>query len=121
MQWLFGDVSRRNSMLATVVCAIVVVGAGAGSAFAGEVTGPPGTPGVIGSGSEQETEAPSHANSICAFSGLNDFRAENGQIEVHVQSPGTEHRLGNTPPGVPGQACKGFSNPENPREKHEKR
>ena len=117
MQWLFSDVSRRNSMLATAVCAIAVVGAGAGSAFAGEVKGPPGTPGVFGSGSEQETGAPAHANSICAFSGLNDFREENGQIEVIVQSPGTEHRLGNTPAGVPGGACKGFSNPGNPREK----
>jgi hypothetical protein len=110
------DVSRR-SLLATVVCAVAVVGGGVGSAFAGEVKGPPGTPGEIGSGSQTNTGAPSHANSICAFSGLNDFRAENGQIEVITQSPGTEHRLGNTPAGVPGQACKGFSNPENPREK----
>src|SRR5262249_19334478 len=69
------------------------------------------------SGSERETGAPSHANSICAFSGQNDFRPENGQIVFHVQSPGQEHRLGNTPPGVPGEACKGFSNPENPRAK----
>jgi hypothetical protein len=104
-------------MLATAVCVIAVVGTGAGSAFAGEVKGPPGTPGEFGSGSEQATGAPAHANSICAFSGLNDFREENGEIETIVQSPGTEHRLGNTPPGVPGEACKGFSNPENPREK----
>jgi hypothetical protein len=117
MRRLCGEVSRRKSTLATVVCAIAVVGAGAGSAFAGEVKGPPGTPGVFGSGSERDTGAPAHANSICAFSGLNDFREKNGQIEVIVQSPGTEHRLGNTPSGVPGEACKGFSNPENPREK----
>jgi hypothetical protein len=105
-------------MLATVaVCAIGVGGAGASAALAGEVKGPPGTPGVIGSGSETDTGAPAHANSICAFSGLNDFRAKNGQIEVITQSPGTEHRLGHTPAGVPGEACKGFSNPENPREK----
>jgi hypothetical protein len=108
---------RSRSTLVTAVCVAAVVGVGAGSAFAGEVKGPPGTPGVIGSGSEENTGAPSHANSICAFSGLNDFRAENGQIEVIVQSPGTEHRLGHTPAGVPGEACKGFSNPENPREK----
>jgi hypothetical protein len=116
MKRLFSEVSRR-SMILTAACAIALVGGGVGSASAGEVKGPPGTPGVVGSGSQTNTAAPSHANSICAFSGLNDFRAENGQIEVITQSPGTEHRLGNTPPGVPGQACKGFSNPENPRVK----
>jgi hypothetical protein len=108
---------RMKSLIAAVACGVAVVGANAGAALAGEVKGPPGTPGVIGSGSETGTGAPSHANSICAFSGLNDFRAENGQIEVITQSPGTEHRLGNTPAGIPGKACKGFSNPENPREK----
>ena len=108
---------RNKSALAAAVCAIAMIGVGSGAAIAGEVTGPPGTPGVLGSGSERETGAPSHANSICAFSGQNDFRPENGQIVFHVQSPGQEHRLGNTPPGVPGEACKGFSNPENPREK----
>ena len=46
MRLLYG----RTSMLATAACAVAVVGAGAGAAFAGEVKGPPGTPGVIGSG-----------------------------------------------------------------------
>jgi hypothetical protein len=99
-------------MLATAACTVAVVGAGAGAAFAGEVKGPPGTPGVIGSGSEEDTGAPAHASSICAFSGLNDFRAENGQIIFHVQSPGQEHRLGFTPAGVPGKACGPGTNPE---------
>jgi hypothetical protein len=118
MRQFCSDLLSKRSMLATVaVCAIGVGGVGAGAALAGEVKGPPGKPGVTGSGSETDTGAPAHANSICAFSGLNDFRAENGQIEVITQSPGTEHRLGNTPPGIPGEACKGFSNPENPREK----
>jgi hypothetical protein len=111
MRWLCRDVLRKKSMLATAVCAVAFVGAGAGSALAGEVKGPPGTPGKFGSGSEQDTAAPKHANSICAFSGLNDFREENGQIEVITQSPGTEHRLGNTPPGVPGEACNGHLSP----------
>jgi hypothetical protein len=102
----------KGSMLATAACTVAVVGAGAGAAFAGEVKGPPGTPGVIGSGSEEDTGAPAHANSICAFSGLNDFRAENGQIIFHVQSPGQEHRLGFTPAGVPGKACGPGTNPE---------
>ncbi|HEX5225651.1 MAG TPA: hypothetical protein VFW29_11035 [Solirubrobacteraceae bacterium] len=104
------DTLGRRSTLAAVISTAVVAGYGASSAVAGEVKGPPGTPGVFGSGSEQNTAAPKHANSICAFSGLNDFREENGQIEVIVQSPGTEHRLGNTPPGVPGEACHGGSN-----------
>ena len=108
---------RGRSIFATALCAVAMAGIGSAAAVAGEVTGPPGTPGEIGSGSERPTGAPEHANSICAFSGQNDFRAENGQIEFHVQSPGQEHRLGNTPPGIPGKACKGFSNPENPREK----
>jgi hypothetical protein len=111
MRWLYSDVLRKKSMLATAVCTVAVVGASAGTALAGEVKGPPGTPGVIGSGSEALTGAPAHANSICAYSGLNDFRAENGQIIFHVQSPGQEHRLGFTPPGVPGEACGPGTNP----------
>jgi hypothetical protein len=106
---------RKESFFAAALCAIAVVGAGAGAAFAGEVKGPPGTPGVIGSGSQTNTQAPAHANSICAFSGLNDFRAENGPIAFIVQSPGEEVRTHETPPGIPGLACRGFSNPENPR------
>jgi hypothetical protein len=108
---------QKRSMLTVAVCTVALGGVGASSALAGEVTGPPGTPGQFGSGSERATGAPAHANSICAFSGLNDFRVENGQIEVITQSPGTEHRLGFTPADIPGEACKGFSNPENPREK----
>jgi hypothetical protein len=105
---------RKKSMLATVVCTVAVVGAGAGAASAGEVIGPPGTPGVVGSGSQTDTAAPAHANSICAFSGLNDFRPETGQITFITQSPGTEVKTGAVPPGIPGLACKGGSNPQNP-------
>jgi hypothetical protein len=112
MRWFYNDVLRKKSILATAVCAVAVVGTSAGAAFAGEVKGPPGTPEVIGSGSEANTGAPKHANSICAYSGLNDFRAENGQIVFHVQSPGQEHRLGFTPPGIPGEACGPGTNPE---------
>jgi hypothetical protein len=108
---------RKKAMLALAVCALGVAVGGAGTASAGEVKGPPGTVGVFGSGSEEDTAAPTHANSICAFSGLNDFREGFGEIETKTQTPGQEHRLGNTPPGVPGEACKGFSNPQNPREK----
>jgi hypothetical protein len=104
---------RTTSRFAAAVCTLALVGASAGPAFAGEVKGPPGTPGVAGSGSEEDTAAPTHANSICAFSGLNDLREGFGQVETRTQSPGTEHRLGNTPPGVPGTACNGHLNPLN--------
>jgi hypothetical protein len=108
---------RKRSILAMAACAVAMFATGAGTALAGEVKGPPGIPGEAGTGSEEDTAAPTHANSICAFSGLNDLREGFGQVETRTQSPGTEHRLGNTPPGVPGEACKGFSNPQNPREK----
>jgi hypothetical protein len=109
MRWF----CKKGPMLAAM-CAVAVASGSTGAAFAGEVKGPPGTPGKFGSGSEQETGAPKHANSICAFSGLNDFREKNGQIEVITQSPGTEHRLGFTPPGIPGEACNGHLNPRKP-------
>jgi hypothetical protein len=51
----------RKSFLAAAVCAAAVTGAGAGSAFAGEVTG-----------NGKPTAGPAHANSICTFSGKND-------------------------------------------------
>ena len=117
MQRHFSDVLRGRPVLVTAACVFALMCAGAGSALAGEVKGPPGIPGVAGSGSEEFTGAVHHANSICAFSGLNDLNEEFGQVETRTQSPGTEHRLGNTPPGVPGELCKGFSNPRNPREK----
>jgi hypothetical protein len=113
MHQVYGDVVKKRSLVAAAaVCAVAMGGAGAGAAFGGEVKGPPGKPGFIGSGSEADTGAPAHANSICAYSGLNDFRAENGQIIFHVQSPGQEHRLGFTPPGIPGEACGPGTNPE---------
>jgi hypothetical protein len=102
---------RMKSYFSAAVCALAVACVSASAAFAGEVIGPPGTPGVPGSGSGIETAAPAHANSICAFSGLNDFR--NGQNDSIVQSPGQVVSSGG-PPGVPGQACRGGSNPDNP-------
>jgi hypothetical protein len=102
---------RMTGRLAAGLCTLALVGASAAPVFAGEVKGPPGTPEVFGSGSEEDTAAPTHANSICAFSGLNDFREGFGEIETLTQSPGTEHRLGNTPAGVPGRACNGHLSP----------
>jgi hypothetical protein len=80
----------------------VVLSLSASAAFAGEVKGPP-TGGVSTS---NDTAAPAHANSICAFSGLNDYT--NGQITSQTQTPK------DGPPGTPGVACRGGSNPDNP-------
>lgn len=86
------------------------------SAFAGEVTG-----------RHNATGAPAHANSICAYSGLEDgntlvgFDANGNPIFVHdtPYGPGitqTPHQDAGMlhPPGSPGAACQGGSNPENP-------
>jgi hypothetical protein len=101
---------RTKVFLATAVCAVAVVGAGAGVGWAGEVTGPPGTPGVPFSGSGVRTGAPAHANSICAYNGLNDMNPEQGQIDSFVQTP---HNQGS--PGDAGHGtCAGGTNPENP-------
>jgi hypothetical protein len=103
-----------KSTLAAAFCAVAVVGVGAGTALAGEVKGPPGT----GPRTQEEvnairTAAPAHSNSICSYSGLNDMIPGQGPIDFHVQSPGQDVRNGG-PPGIPGVACHGGSNPANP-------
>jgi hypothetical protein len=101
---------RKKTMLAAAMCSVALVGAGAGTAYAGEVTGPPGTPGVAGSGSNVRTGAPAHANSICAYNGLNDLNPDQGPISSIVQTP---HNQGS--PGDAGHGtCAGGTNPENP-------
>jgi hypothetical protein len=100
----------RKSIVATAVCTFALVVGGAGTAFAGEVTGRPGTPGVAFSGSGVRTGAPAHANSICAYNGLNDMNPEQGPIDSFVQTP---HNQGS--PGDAGHGtCAGGTNPENP-------
>jgi hypothetical protein len=95
---------------AVAACAAVFAALSASAALAGEVTGPPGTPGVPFSGSGHETGAPAHANSICAFNGLNDMNPDQGQIDFIVQTP---HNQGS--PGDAGHgACAGGTNPRNP-------
>jgi hypothetical protein len=98
----------RNKF-AAAICAAVVAGLSASAALAGEVIGPPGSP---GSGSTTDTAAPAHANSICAFSGLNDFN--NGQNASIVQTAADSFKYYGLPHGAPGTACQGFSNPDNP-------
>jgi hypothetical protein len=104
----------RKKLAAAMCTAVVVAALTPSAALAGEVIGSPGTPGVPDSGSGIATGAPAHANSICAFSGLNDFILGEGPIDFIVQSPGQDVRTGLTPPGVPGVACGPGTNPDNP-------
>lgn len=85
----------------------VLAGAGASGAFAGEVKGPPGTPGVAGSNSGEPTGAVENANSICYSNGLNDMNPAQGQIEFIVQTPGNQAAF----PGEAGHGtCAGGTN-----------
>jgi hypothetical protein len=95
----------RKSMLVAVVSAVIMVGPGAGAAFAGEITG-----------NGKPTAGVANANSICVFSGKNDDPTgidpeENGPPGVS-QSYGQENKLGLVDPHVfnPGDACRGGSN-----------
>ncbi len=96
----------RRNVKSRVGAAIAVAGLAlslsAGAVLAGEVTG---------NGKSLE---PLHANSICAYSGLNDKLVGEGDLTSRVQSWGQIvsgaskmgiHGLG----GVPGQACRGGS------------
>ena len=98
----------RKSLLAAA-CTVSLLGLTAGPAFAGEVTGRPGTPNVAFSGSGVRTGAPAHSQSICSYNGLNDMNPDQGPINSIVQTPHTQ--------GSPGDAghgtCRGGTNPEN--------
>ena len=97
---------RRMRLLAATVFAVAVTGISTSAALAGEVTGPPGTPGVAFSGSGVETGAPAHASSICAFNGLNDMNPAQGPIDDITQNP---HNQGS--PGDAGHGtCAGGTN-----------
>jgi len=97
----------RKSALASLLVALAVTGASAGAAFAGEVTG-----------NGKPTAGPTHANSVCVFSGHNDDPAApldgsgpNGP-GGQSQSYGQENKLGLVDPHEfnPGDACRGGSN-----------
>jgi hypothetical protein len=97
----------RKSMLVAVVSAVIMVGPGAGAAFAGEITG-----------NGKPTAGVANANSICVFSGKNDD--PNAPLDGsgpngpggQSQSYGQENKLGLVDPHVfnPGDACRGGSN-----------
>ena len=103
----------KRSLLAVATCALVVAGASASGAFAGEVKGPPGSaetaqPG----GNPDKTGALDHANSACAASGLNDFDSSEGQNASQVQTAADSWKFYELPKGTPGQACNGHLNPQ---------
>jgi hypothetical protein len=109
-----------RTKLAAAMCAAFVSVLTAGVAFAGEVQGPPGTPGVPGSGSGNRTGAPAHSQSVCSYNGLNDMNPKQGPIDSIVQTPhnqGSPGEAGAGPAGsgTPGSpTCGRGSNPENP-------
>ena len=98
--------------IAAAACAVVVVmGFGSGAAFAGEVTG-----------NGKPTAGPTHANSICVFSGHNDDPTAPLSLDLtvapngpggHSQSFGQDVKLGLDPHVInPGMACGPGSNPD---------
>ena len=96
-----------KSMLAAAALAVAVTAAGAGSAFAGEVTGN----GQYIAGSN---DAPLNGKSACAYSGLNDNYVFGNHLPdadgfTHTQSWGQVDKLGKadlTSHGLnPGIAC----------------
>lgn len=86
---------RRLLVVGTAIGALV-----AGVAFAGEVKGPPGR-----INNTDVTGAPAHANSACAFSGLNDFDEEDteGQTDSQVQTAADAWKFYGLPQGVQGR------------------
>jgi hypothetical protein len=100
---------RLKSRLVTLLCVAAFSAVGAGAALAGEVQGPPGTPGVAGSGSGNRTGAPAHSNSICSYNGLNDMNPAQGPIDQTTQTP---HNQGS--PGAAGASAKGSGDPGHP-------
>jgi hypothetical protein len=99
--------------IAVAVCTAAVVGVGAGSAFAGEVKGPPSN-----GPTTDYTAARTHANSICAYSGLNDNPTSTNPMDPpgRVQSYGQDVREGRIDPRLfnPGDVCQGGSNHNRP-------
>ena len=93
---------RARSIVVAGVCVAALMGAGAGTALAGEVNG-----------KGEPTQGTAHANSICSFSGQNDTPNDPAPEGGRVQSYGqlVKQGLKGTPDvPSPGVACKGGSN-----------
>lgn len=98
--------------LAVAICAAAVMGIGASAALAGEVKGPPRT---AAGPSTDYTAAREHANSICAYSGLNDNPTSTNPFNPggRVQSYGysvVSQGLKAVVEDTPGNSCQGGSN-----------
>jgi hypothetical protein len=106
-QRMKGETMRLKSGLIGALCAVGFAVVGAGGALAGEVKGPPSpcVNEVCTPNTNYNDAALTHANSVCVFSGLNDY--VNGQKTKPTQTPA------DGPPGTPGTACLGGSNPDN--------
>ena len=109
---------HRKSLLAVACCTAAFVGTSATGALAGEIKGPPGTPSsptnpipIPPMGGQNGVR--DHANSLCAFSGLNDLDPNHGPTDSIVQTPGHFMLAGLTPPGVPGHGTDLFPGFEN--------
>ena len=91
-------------LLAIALCSMAFVGVSTGSAFAGEVKGPPNTADNVNT-----TGALDHAHSACAASGLNDLDAEEGQNVSQVQTAADSWKYYGLPKGAPGTLglCRG--------------
>src|SRR6188472_2213883 len=91
-------------LVVVAVSAAVLALTGGGTAFAGEVKGPPGT-----INNTNETGALNHANSACAASGLNDLDQTEGQTVSQVQTAADSWKYYGLPKGAPGKLglCKG--------------
>jgi len=95
-------------LLVVVASAAVLAASGA---FAGEVKGPPGDADNPVHNTNT-TGAPEHANSNCAYSGLNDFDGAEGQQVSQVQTAADSWMYYQLPKGSPGTLglCKGGTN-----------
>jgi hypothetical protein len=96
--------ARTKSFVAAAACAAVVAALGAGSAFAGEVTGK-------GKWIAGSPDAPLNGRSECAYSGRNDTYSGDPDVPdadgfTRTQSWGQVARhLQGAAGGVPGTAC----------------
>lgn len=103
-----------HSRFAAALCAALFLSLGSGAALAGEVKGPPGTVDNPPPASQYNWSAVLHANSICVFSGLNDFNQ--GPTDNQTQTP-ADFPAGSAGHGLDGVfpiGCRGGSNPYNP-------
>jgi hypothetical protein len=92
----------KMKRLLGIAAAVGMFVSGPGTALAGEVKGPPGT-----LDNTNRTAAPAHANSACAFSGLNDYDSNDpdGQTASQVQTAADAWKFYHFPKGVQGKGA----------------